>query len=122
MMIGGPSAPARCFCSAIATEALLGGGKFRPNCAALQGKVFPVYDREAMLQFIPHHAMVHKDGDEMRVIHPGKLSILFMMKARDSVGQLLGKGTYDRSSKYLFHLSPGQVGDIIACNRPNLIL
>ncbi|KAF4751758.1 hypothetical protein FOZ63_022774, partial [Perkinsus olseni] len=99
-----------------------GGGKFQPNCAALQGKVFPVYDREAMLQFIPHHAMVHKDGDEMRVIHPGKLSILFMMKARDSVGQLLGKGTYDRSSKYLFHLSPGQVGDIIACNRPNLIL
>ncbi|KAF4670224.1 hypothetical protein FOZ61_001242 [Perkinsus olseni] len=98
------------------------GGKFRPNCAALQGKVFPVYDREAMLQFIPHHAMVHKDGDEMRVIHPGKLSILFMMKARDSVGQLLGKGTYDRSSKYLFHLSPGQVGDIIACNRLNLIL
>ncbi|EER00802.1 hypothetical protein Pmar_PMAR002869 [Perkinsus marinus ATCC 50983] len=66
--------------------------------------------------------MVHKEDSEMRIIHPGKMSILFMLRERNSLGQLLGKGTYDRSSKYVFHLNAGQVGDIIACDRPALVL
>ncbi|KAF4657354.1 hypothetical protein FOL47_008472 [Perkinsus chesapeaki] len=104
----------------VASALVRQGGAFQPNCTALRGATFPVYDREAMLAFVPHHALVHREGDELRVLTPGKLSILFMLKQRSTSGMLLN--TYDRDTKYLFHLSAGQIGDIVDLKRPRLIL